>query len=136
MTDMPSELSEPVRRWMVQFAAAVRERDFELGRSLVAEDVFSFGTVRAVADSVEELESGQWAKVWPFTFDFDFDYKETRQIIRDGLVVVMTLWSSHESLHGVKGASRNGRATLILQTKDNRFVATHTHFSLNPKVTA
>ena len=56
-----------VRAWLESFALAVRERDFDKGRTLCSEEVIGFGTVQACADGLEELAQKQWGAVWPVT---------------------------------------------------------------------
>ncbi len=125
-------LSASIRGWMERFAKAVRERDFEKGKSLCVADIHSFGTVCDRADSLEELAANQWLQVWPATRDFDFDYGSVKCEREGSLVVVTARWTSREDFSNETSQLRRGRVTMVLREIEGTWLATHTHFSLNP----
>lgn len=128
---------EDIRVWMDTFAACVRGRDYERGRSLFADDVSSFGTVARRAQGLRALEQGQWRQVWPATegFDFDGDTMEVLPSDDGSLVAVLADWASRGVGEDGRRFPRRGRATLILALEPEAplgYEAVHSHFSFLP----
>jgi ketosteroid isomerase-like protein len=123
---------EQILRWLETFAAAVCATDFSAGRSLCEGEIFSFGTVAALAWGLDELESSQWRKVWGVTTGFAFDIALMHCGGGGDNFWVAVPWSSSGQVESQKKFERRGRATIVLRKAGDRLLAVHTHFSLAP----
>jgi len=128
MQPLPADLEE----WLKRFAAAVRARDMQYGRTLFADDAVSFGTVCFRTESLGELASRQWLTVWPNTRDFDFDYASAVAMVDAAHATVLATWTSTGFLAGDQPVERIGRATLVLRRSPSGWKAVHSHFSIAP----
>jgi ketosteroid isomerase-like protein len=127
-----TKLDDRARRWMVDFARAVRERDFAAGRRLFAPEVIGYGTVCRRADGLAELERRQWSRVWPVTRDFDFDYRDAVSLACGDGLMVLAQWRSVGCEGSRELGERRGRSTILLRESPGGLQAVHTHFSLDP----
>ena len=118
--------------WLEGFAAAVRSQDFAGGRAMFAPDAIGFGTVAAVADGLDRLETDQWRRVWTVTRGFTFDVAAMRHGGCDAAYWVAVPWSSWGRDASGREFERRGRATIVLQREGERLVSRHTHFSFTP----
>lgn len=125
-----------VERWMADFAAAVRRRDFAAGRAMFFEGVTSFGTVAGRADGLDALQSRQWEQVWPFTRGFQFLDATARIDVSGDRAWATAEWRSEGIAEDGKTFPRSGRATLILHRHGSGWLAHHTHFSFDPAAAA
>ena len=123
---------EAVREWFAQFGAACARVDYEAGRSLVASDVVSFGTRAEVVSGLDLLEANQWRGVWPNITDFKIDLKSVHAAGEGSTAWGVATWTSTGYDEEGKPFPRPGRATVALERRDGRWIAVHTHFSLNP----
>ena len=101
MRNMQSDTSGAAR-WLEEFEAAVRARDFETGRRMFARDAVAFGT---------------WARALGGAGDTAW--------------IAASWWSDATGPDG-KALRREGRATFVLGRRDGRWVAVHSHVSLLP----
>ena len=131
-------LAERTREWLLEMQRCVRARDFDCGRALFADDVFSFGTRAPVAGSAAELEREQWREVWTRTAGFTFEVERARAIVEGRLSCIALPWRSL-GLPGEVAFERRGRATLVLAVRDDGddregdLVCVHSHFSIEPE---
>jgi ketosteroid isomerase-like protein len=130
MTDQ--DLSTIAREFLQQMQSCVRLVDFRSARSLFADDVVAFGTYAAVVSGREHLEQQQWRQIWPAIRDFTFRLDELHCRGNDQAVCVIVPWDSVGTSADGSTFSRPGRATLLLEPRNGRWVATHSHFSLAP----
>lgn len=121
------------RRWLSELQACVRAQDFDAARSLFAEDVIGFGTYAAIISGREALEREQWRNVWPHIREFTFRLDEVRCIGGESGLCVIVPWGSLGLRHDGTTFARPGRATLVLAARGDRWVAVHSHFSLQPR---
>jgi len=126
------DLTPVARAFLVQMQTCVRAVDFERGRMLFAEDVVAFGTFAAVVEGRDRLEREQWRNVWPNIRDFTFRLDEMHCLGTEQAICVVVPWDSLGSDRDGNPFSRPGRATLLLVPAGDRWVATHSHFSLAP----
>ncbi|MGH7179288.1 MAG: nuclear transport factor 2 family protein [Tepidisphaeraceae bacterium] len=116
-----------VNEWLDEFAANVRARDYGRARKQFIEGVFAFGSLATVMIGLDSLEMRQWRPIWERTRDFTFQHIRIETNAFNS--IVMARWSSWcvdtEAIHA-------GRATIVLRRENDRWIATHTHFSLNP----
>src|SRR5262249_10860500 len=125
-------LNEIARTFLIEMQECVRSVDYARARPLFADDVVAFGTFAAVVEGRDRLEHEQWRNVWPNIREFTFRLVELHALGSESSICVIVPWDSIG--HRADGASfsRPGRATLVLSRHDNRWVATHSHFSLAP----
>jgi ketosteroid isomerase-like protein len=128
-----ARLEQIARTFLMDMQACVRAVDFERGRALFAEDVVAFGTFAAIVEGRERLEREQWRNVWPNIRDFTFRLEDLHCLGADQAICVVVPWDSLGHDAGGHAFNRPGRATLLLEPRDGRWVATHSHFSLAPR---
>ena len=132
MTALPAALGE----WLDTFAACVRDRDLDAGRRLCSPAIYSFGTRCGQARGLDQLVEQQWAPIWNATHGFTFhteDAVATGGGPDDQYAFVAVTWSSNGSDANGRSFPRHGRATIGFERDaDNRWLATHTHFSMEP----
>ena len=117
--------------WLATFAAAVRRVDYAAAGTMFDPDVYSFGTVHNDVIGLECLMARQWRSVWGVTRDFDFDYDNARGWISGDVGWIAARWRSAGERDGCT-FDRTGRATIILRLHQNRWLAVHSHFSMDP----
>lgn len=127
-----STLPDEIESWLHQFAQAVRERDFERGKTLFSPQVVAFGTVAHRANSLDELFEQQWSHIWPNTSGFDFDYASALAVSSGEQTSVVAQWQSQGYDATGQSVVRRGRVTLVLIKVNGHWQAIHTHFSLQP----
>lgn len=131
-----SEQASPeivARRWLSAFQECVRAVDYDRAKPLVATDVVSFGTHATVVSGRDALEQEQWRHVWPRIREFAFRLDEIRCFGDDERITVVAPWDSLGVAPDGALFHRPGRATLVLARQVGRWVAVHTHFSLEPR---
>lgn len=126
-----------VEGWLDSFAACVRDRDLERGRTHFVTDVTSFGTRASHVSGLDHLVEQQWRPIWTTTsgFRFDLEYLRTFASGDAGLAVAAVTWSSRGEAPDGAPIVRRGRATLVLEaTVDgpHGLRAVHSHFSEEP----
>lgn len=127
-----AELRDRVRDWLLEMQAAVRSVDYVRARPLFAEDVVAFGTFAAVVSGREQLEHEQWRSIWPTIRDFTFRLEQLHCLGSGDALCVVVPWDSIGQREDGQTFSRPGRATLLLMSRGERLIATHSHFSLAP----
>ena len=103
--------------------------DYASMRQHVAEDVVSFGTKAAIVSGVAALQKEQWEEIWPLLTHFQVELERVHAGGAGDIAWGMAPWISGR--RGVDG-ERPGRATVVLERRDGRWLAVHTHFSLVP----
>jgi ketosteroid isomerase-like protein len=121
-----------VQAWLDDFAGAVRAADYRAGRRLFAEDVLGFGTVGVVLDGIDALVERQWKRVWGVTSGFRFHADRLACGVDGGRAWVGAAWTSQGRRPDGSPVDRHGRATYVLERRDGRWVAVHSHHSLDP----
>ncbi len=115
-----------------EFSAAVRAVDYERGTTMFAPDVVGFGTYAGMRVGLDALVNGQWRNIWGVTRGFTFRLDELHLGVSGDQAWVAVPWDS-EGRHGSGDwFDRPGRATIVLERRDGRWLALHTHFSLYP----
>jgi len=121
-----------IHQWLEDFAAAVRARDFAAGRALFADDVFAFGTRADRIEGLDDLEVDQWRPIWNSTRGYRFDHDAATIDVSGEMAWVAITWHSQGQDALGDWYDRFGRATYILRRVHGRWVAAHTHHSINP----
>lgn len=129
---MPTD-EQQIREWLESFASAVRDVDYERGRTMVAEDVVGFGTYASMLEGLENLVEGQWKNIWGVTRGFRFRLDEAHIGVSGDLAWVATPWDSQGQHADGTWFDRPGRATIILVQRNGQWLAKHTHLSLYPR---
>lgn len=124
-----------LENWLRLFAQSVRDQDFDTGRKLFQADSVSFGTVCRRSENIDDLISRQWQVVWPNTQGFDFEYDSARATVNGSTAIILAGWQSTGFDKNQIPFQRRGRATLALQKSTDRWLAIHSHFSINPTLT-
>jgi ketosteroid isomerase-like protein len=121
-----------IRRWLEEFSAAVRAVDYERGRTYFASDVVGFGTYASMLEGLDNLIAGQWRNIWGVTRGFTFRLEHLHLGISGDLAWVAVPWDSQGQHPDGTWYDRPGRATLILERREGRWLAVHSHLSLYP----
>lgn len=128
---MADELGQ-IREWLEAFSAAVRAVDYERGKTMFAPEVVGFGTYAGMRVGLDALVNGQWRNIWGVTRGFSFRLDEMHAGISGDQAWVAVPWDSEGQRNEGEWFDRPGRATIILERQDGRWLALHTHFSLYP----
>ena len=121
-----------LRDWLDAFAAAVRSVDYAAGERLFAPDVVGFGTVGILLSGRETLMDSQWRRVWGVTSGFRYDMRQVSVGVEGDMAWIAVPWSSRTGRSGEGPHDRSGRATYVLQRRNGRWLAVHSHHSLDP----
>ena len=121
-----------LRAWLDAFASAVRDVNYDAGEALFAPDVVGFGTVGVLLSGRDTLMAAQWKRVWGVTSGFRFDMDQVTTRVRGDIAWILVPWSSRTGRADNGPLDRVGRATYILQRRQGKWLAVHTHHSLDP----
>jgi ketosteroid isomerase-like protein len=119
--------------WLDRFASYVRDVDYAAAYPLFHPDMLAFGTHRDVIPGLDAWMRTQWDNVWPRTNDFRFDLSETHVLLSadQTMATVIAPWTSTGYHRDGTSFDRPGRATMIFQRDDDRWLCIHSHMSLN-----
>jgi ketosteroid isomerase-like protein len=123
-----------IQDWLDAFAAAIREEDYARGRELFADDVAEFGTRTAIMTGIDKLMATQWKPIWSTTAGFQFQLDQLQFGVDGELAWVALPWTSRFRQPPANGAraERRGRATYVLRLQNGRWLAIHSHHSIDP----
>jgi ketosteroid isomerase-like protein len=127
MADDEAEVS----RWLGEFEAACRGRDFATARRMFAEDALAFGTWATAARGLDRVEREQWRNVWPRIREFRFEEHPAMRV-RGDAAWIAAAWSTEATGPDGRPFHRPGRGTFVLERRDGRWLCVHSHFSLPP----
>src|SRR5687767_11009617 len=127
MASTPATPSE----WLRTFETAVRARDFAGGRTLFAEDAVAFGTWARAVSGLDNIMREQWHNVWPRIQNFRFDADARVRSAGDSAWIAAG-WSTEATGADGRPFARPGRGTFVLERRDGKWLAVHSHFSLLP----
>lgn len=119
-----------IPEWFDEFGSLVADVAYEPAKGLVAEDVVSFGTKAELVEGLDHLVEQQWMGIWPYIEDFRF--VDVRTVPTDGGAWAAATWRSTGFREDGTPFDRPGRATIAFERRDGRWLAVHTHFSLDP----
>ena len=123
-----------VRRWFQHLQLHVQAVDFVGARSLFAEEIVTFGTVRAFTVGREATEREQWRNVWSRIDGFRWQLDDLRVLISADrrTAVGMALFDSIGYAEDGTPYDRPGRCTVVLGRGaiGQAWVAQHIHASL------
>ena len=107
-------------------------QDFDATEPLFAEDVASFGTKAGVVVGLKPLRANQWEGIWTNIEDFEMQLDQIRASASGDLAWGMVPWTSTGFDTDGAPFDRPGRATIVLERREGRWLAIHSHFSLIP----
>ena len=128
-------VSDPVvavKQWFERMGRYCAALDYNGARSIFAEDVVAFGTNMEIETGLDALQRNQWDAIWPNIEDFRLDLDGVRSFGRGDRAWGVATWSSTGFDDSGRPFARHGRATVVLERRDGRWLAVHTHFSLVP----
>lgn len=128
----PGTELEPLAEWFRTLERCVRAVDYDAARPIFAENVVSFGTRAEMVSGLDNLKERQWSGVWPFIADFTFVLDQLHGAVSGDVAWAAVPWTSTGFDEQGKPFPRPGRATTGFARVNGRWVATHTHFSLDP----
>ena len=136
MTDAPMDHAETAngiaRAWLTEMEACVRAEDYARCRAIFAADVVGFGTRTAIAVGLDALEHDQWRHIWGRIRGYTFLTDELSCArYGDGLWLGCP-WISEGRGPDGDWRRRPGRMTAVLERRDGRWLAVHTHHSVVP----
>lgn len=132
MTTNASASEQGLREWFQEMQSCVRAVDYARAQKIFAPEVVGFGTYASVVRGVENLRAEQWSNIWPTIRDFAFRLDELHWGVNGGLAWAACPWDSIGYRAGGTPFPRPGRVTVILEQRDGKWLAVHTHFSLYP----
>ncbi len=137
MTDAGSPITtdDPVgaaRDWFAELGRCCAAVDYDSAEAIFAPDVVSFGTRADVVAGLGPLRRNQWEGIWPNIADFRIDLDSVRSGGGERHAWGVATWTSTGFHENGEEFHRPGRATVTLERRDGVWLATHTHFSLNP----
>jgi ketosteroid isomerase-like protein len=135
MADPPITTTSPdaaVREWFGRLSRYCAAVDYASAEAIFAPDVFSFGTKARVVSGLEHVRANQWEGIWPNIADFKIDLTQIASGGDERTAWGVTTWNSTGFDRDGKPYDRPGRATIVLERRDGRWLAVHTHFSLAP----
>lgn len=127
-----SDPSEAVVEWFGKLGKYCASVDYESARAIFAEDVLSFGTRADIVSGLGPLQSNQWEGIWPNIRDFKINMETIHSGGDQQHAWGVATWTSTGFREDGSPFERPGRATVILERRENRWLSVHTHFSLNP----
>ena len=135
MNEPPITTTDPleaVRAWFALLSSYCAAVDFDSAEAIFADDVVSFGTRAAIVSGMEHLRRNQWEGIWPNIRDFRIDVEHVEGGGSETTAWGVATWSSTGFDEQHQPFDRPGRGTVILERRDGRWLAVHTHFSLAP----
>ncbi|PYM15606.1 MAG: DUF4440 domain-containing protein [Candidatus Rokuibacteriota bacterium] len=127
MTSTPKNPEE----WLRTFENAVRGSDFAAGRTMFAGDAVAFGTWARAVTGLDNIEREQWQNVWPRIRDFHFESDARIRTTGDSAWIAAG-WVTEATAPDGTPFTRPGRGTFVLERRDGKWLAVHSHFSLLP----
>ncbi len=125
-------IQDDIRNWFLELQACVQAVDYERAERIFAPDVVGFGTFTSIAAGRDMLRREQWSHIWPHIREFSFRLDELHWGADGKLAWAICPWDSLGVRADGSTFARPGRATVILERRDGKLLAVHTHVSLYP----
>jgi ketosteroid isomerase-like protein len=129
---MTGSVEGDVLSWLREMEACVRAEDYARCRVIFAPEVVAFGSRGARLTGLEALERDQWRRVWGTIRDFTFLTERLAWGGSGEMAWLACHWTSTGTGPDGLPVDRPGRMTAVLERREGRWVAVHTHHSLNP----
>lgn len=121
-----------VHEWFERLGRYCALVDYEAARAIFADDVVAFGTNMEIEAGLDSLQQNQWEGIWPNISDFRFDLGRIHVKGESERAWGVATWLSTGFDDAGRPFDRPGRATVVLERREGRWLAVHTHFSLVP----
>ena len=121
-----------VREWFERLGKYCAAVDYDSTMAIFAPDVVSFGTKAGIVSGLDYLRKNQWEGIWGNIKDFKVNLDNIHSGGDERHVWGIATWTSTGFHEDGTSFFRPGRATITLERRDGVWLATHTHFSLNP----
>jgi len=131
MAEQP-ETGRAIREWFQALERSVRQVDYQAMRQHFAQDVLSFGTRADVVSGLDALVANQWSGIWSKIRDFTIRFEQLHWGASGDLAWGIAPWNSTGFHPDGTSFPRPGRATVIFERHNGKWLAVHTHFSLSP----
>ena len=118
--------------WFEVLGKSCASVDYGSARPIFAEDVLSFGTRADIVSGLDPLQKNQWEGIWPNIRDFKINIGTIHSGGDEHHAWGVATWTSTGFNEDGSSFNRPGRATVILERRQDRWLSVHTHFSLNP----
>jgi len=126
------ETGQAIREWFQTLERSVRRVDYPTMRQYFTPDVLSFGTRAEVVSGLDALVANQWSGIWPNIRDFTITFEQLYWGTSGDLAWGIAPWTSTGFHPDGTAFPRPGRATVIFECRQGKWLAMHTHFSLFP----
>jgi ketosteroid isomerase-like protein len=123
---------EAVTQWFALLSRYCAAVDFDSAEAIFADDVVSFGTKATIVSGRTPLRQNQWQGIWPNIEGFSIDVAHVEGGGDETVAWGVATWTSTGFDEAHQPFNRPGRGTVILERRDGRWLAVHTHFSLAP----
>jgi ketosteroid isomerase-like protein len=123
---------QAVRAFFERLSRNCAAVDYDATERLFADDVASFGTKACIVVGLAPLRREQWEGIWPNISDFRIALDQIHARGDASFAWGMAPWTSTGYDPNGKPFERLGRATVVMEQRDGRWLAVHTHFSLVP----
>ncbi len=127
-----SDANVAIVEWFEKLGKYCASVDYDSARAIFAADVLSFGTRADIVSGLEPLQSNQWEGIWPNIQDFKINLDTIHSGGDRHTAWGVATWTSTGFHDDGSSFERPGRATVILERRQDRWLSVHTHFSLNP----
>ena len=121
-----------VLQWFTLLGELCAAIDYDTAEGIFADDVVSFGTRADIVTGLDNLRRNQWEGIWGNIADFKVATESIQGFGSHEVAWGVATWTSTGFDEDHKPFHRPGRATVTLARRDGAWLATHTHFSLNP----
>ena len=121
-----------VLQWFTLLGELCAASDYDTAESIFADDVVSFGTRADIVTGLDNLRCNQWEGIWGNIAEFKVATESVQGFGNQEVAWGVATWTSTGFDEDHKPFHRPGRATVTLERRDGTWLATHTHFSLNP----
>ena len=123
---------EAARQWFAYLEKFCSSVDYDAAEHIFADDVVSFGTRTDIVSGLQTLRKSQWEGIWGNIKSFKMDLENVHAGGDERHAWGVVTWTSVGFDGGHEPFYRPGRATVILERRDGRWLSVHTHFSLYP----
>ena len=133
--DGPIRAADPcaaVLEWFARLGRHCAAVDYVSARAIFAPDVRSFGTRAGIVMGLDALQANQWEGIWPNIAGFALDLDGIQAGGDDRCAWGIATWTSTGFDEASQPFARPGLATVVLERRDDAWLAVHTHFSLFP----
>ena len=119
--------------WLMEMETCVRNVDYERCRQIFADDVVGFGTKATLVVGLDRLEREQWRQIWGVIRGFTFMTSNLHCCRSGDMLWLACPWTSERPAGNGSWQPRPGRITAILEHRNGKWLAVHTHHSLVPR---